>query len=319
MIYKNDFLFLLQDLHNNYPCNVTKFLLLNETKSYDFTYIGIQDDMVTFIPVKKIEKGYKQLCDKHPDEYIPHHDFQRTFSKDYKNPVSIKIGRFLRKVNNFTDAEIQNFTNNFKGYLKFKTDTSRFELISGEDIRKYYLDSSYEYKKGHLGQSCMRHAKCQPFLDIYTSNTDICKLLILRGYNTDKIAGRALIWTLDTGELYLDRVYCVLDSDMKFFEEYAKSLGCKWSYDKIYDENNPKFIELKIKPKNQVFDFYPFMDTFRYYYPKKKIFNSEIIVGNNNYHVLESGDGELPMMVSKKILLNKTILATSQIINNISI
>ena len=64
-----------------------------------------------------------------------------------------------------------------------------------------------------------------------------------------------------------------------------------------------------------------YLDTFRYFYPKKKIFNSEVIVGNNNYHVLEGREGELPMMVSTQILLDKKSADISpiQLINNITI
>lgn len=299
MNYKEEFLILLEDINTHTPCVISQFLIdANNTKS-DMTYIGIQDDMVTFIPFIKVENFYKELCAKFPNQNFNFDDYTRTFCIDYKNPVKIKIGRFLNKLKTFTDSEVENFTNNFKGYIKFKTDTSRFELISGEAIKSYYLEESYQHKTGQLGKSCMRHIKCQPYLDVYADNTEICQLLILKGYNTGKIIGRAIIWTLDNGDKYLDRVYCTLDSDMPLFEAYARLLGCKTSYNVIYDPDNPTFNEFSIKPKKIDYPYYPYMDTFRYFYPNLGIFNSEIIIDNNDYHLMENINGILPTMMSK--------------------
>jgi hypothetical protein len=304
MEYKDDFLILLEDIYANKPCVVSKFLIDSHRTKTHMTWIGIQDDMVTFIPFYKVERHYKELCDNYPKQNFPFKDYTKTFCMDYKNPVKIKIGRFINKLNSFTNSEIEIFTNNFKGYLKFKTDKSRFELISGQDIKQYYLEDAYQHKRGQLGKSCMRHEKCQPYLDIYAENTEICQLLILKGFNTDKIVGRALIWTLSNGEKYLDRPYCLLDSDMVLFEAYAKTLGCNKSYNVIYDLENPTFVEITIKPKKIDFDYYPYMDTFKYFYPSLGIFNSEIIIGNDDCHELDCISGNLPTMISKINLLN---------------
>lgn len=321
MEYKDDFLVLLEDIYSNKPCVVSKFLIDSRHVKTDMTWVGIQDDMVTFVPFNKVERYYKELCETYPKQTFLFKDYTKTFCDDYKNPVKIKIGRFVNRLNSFTDAEIEIFTNNFKGYLKFKTDTSRFELVSGQEIKKYYLEDSYQYKKGQLGKSCMRHEKCQPYLDIYAENPEICQLLILKGFNTDKIVGRAIIWTLNNGEKYLDRPYCLLDSDITLFEAYSKLLGCIKSYNVIYDLENPTFVEIAIKPNKIDFGYYPYMDTFKYFYPNLGILNSEIIIDNNDYHELDCISGNLPTMISKIEILHDVNMfnrfGTFNIINNI--
>jgi hypothetical protein len=46
------------------------------------------------------------------------------------------------------------------------------------------------------------------------------------------------------------------------------------------------------------------MDTFKYFYPSLGIFNSEIVIGNDDYHELDCISGNLPTMISKINLLN---------------
>lgn len=315
MIYTDEFLLLLNDIHKNKPCVVSKYLTEN-TDVKDITFISIEGDMITFVMQDKLDiilldKCVNKKLLEDENSLMCHFINQKIKSKELRL-TKIKIGRFLKKIHNFTALEMQNFTDKFKGFIKLKTETSRFSIVDGEDIRKYYSEDNFCYKKGQLGESCMRYRKCQEYLNIYVENPDICKLLILKGYNTDNIVGRAIIWTLDDGRKYLDRVYTNLDSDMPFFEEYAKTLGCFTSYSII--NYSHKYIELKIKPKNRKFEMYPYMDTFRYYYPKKRIFSYEIIIGNNNYHLLEKDDGILPIMASKEKKKNETNATTEELI-----
>ena len=282
MIYADEFLILLNNINTNKPCEVSKYLKAIEGEKRDITYIDVdlEDGMITFVMQKKHDILFHdhQLSDwSHTmEKFWESYFIQNNIRTKTLFVTKIKVGRFVKRISNFNDKQVEIFVNTFKGFLKAKSDTSRFEIIEGENIRKYYLESNYCYNKGQLGNSCMRFEKCQKWLDIYTKNPDICKLLILKGFDTENIIGRALIWTLNDGRKYLDRVYTNLDSDMDFFEEYAKKLGYFTSYELI--NNNHDFIELTINPSNREFDFYPYMDTFPYYYPYKGIFNSEIII-----------------------------------------
>ena len=302
MIYSDDFLLLLTDINKNKPCIISKYLMEIKEEKRDITYIDVnfENELITFVSENKLNillnNFDKNIKDLEEFDTSWKNKFINKFILDKSLIVtSIKIGRFINKISNFSDKEIEIFVNTFKGFLKFKKDIYRFKLVKGEEIRKYYLADYYFYNKGQLNESCMKDPELQKCLDIYTSNTEICSLLILKGFNTEKIMGRALIWTISDGRKYLDRVYTNLDSDMIFIEEYAKILGCFISYDFI--NTNKIYLRLTIKPVHVEFDFYPYMDTFKYYYPLKKSFYSEILLRNNNYYEL-----------GKNILENKGIL-----------
>jgi hypothetical protein len=45
----------------------------------------------------------------------------------------------------------------------------RFEIVSGDDIKKYYNEESYYTTgSGTLGTSCMRYSRCEEYLNIYS-------------------------------------------------------------------------------------------------------------------------------------------------------
>lgn len=303
MIYTNQFLLLLKDIDKNKPCEITTFLLENQKLETNITWIDIEDDLISFVSDRKLKQEIALMSEWERNMLKSEVEFEKNMkewiSKGELKTTKIKIGRFINRITNqFTDSQIEKFVNNFKAFLKLKKDCPNFQIISGEEIKKYYHEDSYQYDKGQLSLSCMRHDSCQDYFRIYTENPEICQLIILKGINTDKIIGRALLWTLTNGEKYLDRVYTSFDFDMILFEEYAKTLGCNLSYDKIYKGKSKKFVELTIKPRNIDFDLYPFMDTFRYFYPSKKIFNSEILDSNNHYYDMDITNGELTSLAS---------------------
>ena len=89
---------------------------------------------------------------------------------------SAKIGRTVRQIltaNNIsvTDQQIEKFVNTYKNAWdkSFKKTSEGIHLVSGEDIRNWYLESKYVPGGGQLNNSCMRYDKCQKYLDIYVS------------------------------------------------------------------------------------------------------------------------------------------------------
>jgi hypothetical protein len=303
MFYSDDLLFLINDLQKNKPCEISHFLSeLKEAKNY--AYLGIEDGLITFATKEQISKFYdSEDLDHENDETLVNIAISNI------NLSKIKPGRLVKKLSKeFNDAQIEKFVNNLKAFLKIRQDTSRFEIVEGEEIRKYYSSSTYQSEIGQLGKSCMKHDECQDFFNFYVENSDICKMLILKGVNTDKIVGRSLLWKTNNG-LYLDRVYTIVDSDLILFEEYAKQLNCKWTYHKLYCSNNTKWIELKIKPKKLDFDTFPYLDTFQYYYPDKKILTSEVIIGDRHYHEMTHTNGRLTTMADANIKLPPKMLS----------
>ena len=94
--------------------------------------------------------------------------------------IAIKL---LQSVNKkLTDKQIEEFVNEFKSKIAILNDKFKlFELVNGEMISYWYDEKRYDRSKlGTLHSSCMRYTKCQKYFGIYISNTEACKLLILK-------------------------------------------------------------------------------------------------------------------------------------------
>jgi hypothetical protein len=278
----------------------------------DMTIISLGDEpgKIKFMQInnftRAIEKGYQKLLG---DSLMPEHlgELQRTIdmlvdkaksgnisqtdvnylynSADFaiKNSPSrngADLGRLVNKVfpNKYTDKEREEFVNQFKAALLDTSENApKFELVTGDEIIKWYNVNNYKSASGYLGDSCMRYSRCSEYFGIYTHNPEVCQLLILKEEN--KILGRALVWKLepnDTGVEYLvDRVYTVDDATKILFDNWADEKGYlrrySFSQDAIrvfvrrYSEKNCEVIRenIKVKLKNWEFKKYPYMDTFK--------------------------------------------------------
>ena len=291
---------------------IADFLLTAEDSnqiSDIYTLIDITDknDMISFVQVNRIlrsepESDYMnhksvihgmQLSDKGDVEvyrlrgnvrHIPDHEFW------HKGRTQMGIGRWARRVivelhkSSIPDSDIEQFVNQYKA--TFDGDDVNFEIVKGEDIRKYYLESNYETSRGQLGNSCMRYMRCQPYLDIYVKNPEVCSLLILRSdKEPEKIKGRALLWKLETGEGFQDRIYTINDSDRELFEDW----GIKNGYKKNYDNTHSiMYVQLGKYSYSQ----FPYMDTFLAYSPTEyKLSNDESLWPERGYWHIQHTDG----------------------------
>lgn len=224
-------------------------------------------------------------------------------------PSSMNIGRFINRILTvagitFTPKQVEDFVNKFKTeFDTIKNDVFRkFKLVSGEDIKKYYNENSYEKPaKGSLWNSCMRYNKCGDYLDIYVKNTNQISMLVLFDKTKDKIKGRALVWKLDNpkkdgvGRIFLDRIYVRDDADVYLFIEYAKKNG--WLY-KLHQNNMPEDIygdeiKLDVKLENSDFDYYPYLDTLAYKITKEDttLFTNYNIKNIKYIHTMRSTEG----------------------------
>lgn len=198
-------------------------------------------------------------------------------------PSSMNVGRFINRILTvagitFTPKQVEDFVNKFKTeFDTIKHDVFRkFKLVSGEDIKKYYNEDSYEKPtRGSLWNSCMRYNRCGNYLDIYVKNPNKVSMLVLFDKTKDKIKGRALVWKLDNpkkdgvGRIFLDRIYVRDDADVYLFTEYAKKNG--WLY-KSNQNNMPEDIygdeiKLDVELENYDFQYYPYLDTLAYKIP----------------------------------------------------
>lgn len=98
----------------------------------------------------------------------------------------------------------------------------QFELVHGDAILKAYRDS--------VGSSsCMTGGETyyQQRLTLYSNNPNAVGLLIWR-----KTRGRALLWNLDCGERYLDRIYSGDYAGAPVaYRQYCKANGILYAYD----------------------------------------------------------------------------------------
>lgn len=267
--------------------------------SSDITLIDMTDknDMLSFIQVNRVKRKYDDPY-SHPNpenfgdlkswvEYV-WHDTKNSLWNDQRGEV--KVGKFSKKIfkdNNIsvTDSAIEKFSNAYKATFDFDFNLDqKMDLVSGEDIRKWYLDTNYSEIRGQLGNSCMRHSTSQDFLDIYVKNPEVCNLLIMYSDSSKtKISGRALIWKDIKGEFIMDRVYTINDYDVEVFRRYISSKG--WS------DISKNWKKTEIQLINGVYDKYPYMDNFYIFdYFNFKLTNDDIWPKHGLYK-LQNTDG----------------------------
>ena len=140
--------------------------------------------------------------------------------------------------------------------------TSNMKIVDGEDIKKFYHCQMYDVAKaddygggnGTMG-SCMQHARTNGYFEIYIKNPNQVKMVILMNPDNGKIRGRALIWKLDDGDLYMDRVYVTNNEYRKEFENFKEEKGMAKNVGEVTLEHGGEY------------EFYPYMDNLVYYTP----------------------------------------------------
>ena len=223
-----------------------------------------------------------------------------------QNRQETRIGRSVRSILTsigikFTDKEIEEFVNKWKSTVdQLNNIFSNFEVVSGDDIAKWYHYDTYESTDGQLGASCMRGAD-EEWFEIYTSNPKKVSLVIFKSPDgLDKIRGRSLLWTFDDGRRFMDRIYTNRDSDIDLFREYAKYNGwfCKAgnfstnnlaSFDPKGDSINLGNIDIKLDNHGS-FDCYPYLDTFKNYNTPTGIITNDY-AGRSGFILLEDTGG----------------------------
>jgi hypothetical protein len=239
----------------------------------DINYIGITDkiDTVSYLPSNKFK-------------FVEENDID-PFS-DGIGRQSIKVGRLIFKLfpKNLIDeyihpSHIEEFVNLFKSF--FDQSNRRLVVVSGEDIRKYYLDKNYAYPdRGTLWKSCMRYQDRQRFLDLYVVSPDKIKMLVLLvkdELGVEKVKGRALLWEevedMSGNKLkFMDRIYTIFDSDVFIFKGWARENGYiskmyqnAKSHDLVDINGEETLMNLSVTLENHKLNYYPYLDTFSFY------------------------------------------------------
>jgi len=221
------------------------------------------------------------------------------FLRDNKAMTASKISRLVNTLfpKEYEDAEGQKTLRDLiDKYGALTDDTMTFDLVKGDDIKKWYLDDNYETTKGDLGGSCMRHDRCQTYFDIYTENPEVVSLLICLGAKGTLI-GRALIWNLadskDPSQL-MDRIYFRDERVKEKFISYAEDNDMAYKTGRGLTNivwHGERFKKSpKVKLDEWEFDEYPYMDTFAKLDTEDgTLYNSEDRA--DGFYILTSTDG----------------------------
>ena len=221
------------------------------------------------------------------------------------NRQTIRVGRGVRAILNaakvnVVDKEIEDFVNKYKAVIDSINDIlSHFEVVKGYAIAEWYNYEKYEKgtDRGTLGSSCMADVE-DSFFDIYCKNPDKVQLILYKSPDVDgKIKGRALLWKLDDGKMYVDRIYTHEDSDVELFRQYAKRNGyyAKYRNSSSTDSTsidpttgNSVDLTLSVHLNPGRHSKYPYLDTFKYYNPATGVIHNRRSDGDL---VLEDTDG----------------------------
>lgn len=220
-----------------------------------------------------------------------------------KNRQEIKIGRAVgallkaANIESFLQKDIETFVNLYKAAIDKMNDVfSNFEVVNGNDIAKWYNYRNYFERKGTIGSSCMSDVP-ENYLEIYYANPEQVSLVILRSTDRDdKIVGRALLWTLDNGKKFMDRIYTIKDSDVDIFREFAKENGWYSKYrnastpsGEVHGPNGRETIELNVYLNEKNYKYYPYLDTLKYFKPNVGLISN---IHSSDSLLLESTDGD---------------------------
>jgi hypothetical protein len=264
-------------------------------KTGDFIRKEAGNETISFIPKSKLG--------------LLHTGFNET---KYRTPL--KIGRFISKfissegLNAFgvDQYDVETFVNLYKSF--FDRDESRLKIVEGDDILKYYLFENYYRPNtaciGTLWNSCMRYREKNRYMEIYAKNPDKIKMLVLFGED-GKVKTRALLWEScqdrdGNTHKVMDRIYSIYDHDMIFFKNWALKNGYIHKYEQSARSENifvtpqnpdPIRIDLTVKLDNHICDYYPYIDSFKFYSRKYgTLSNSEFF---SYKYVLVQNDGGL--------------------------
>lgn len=230
--------------------------------------------------------------------YLPKSKYQKIDTDPYSDKigrVSIKIGRFVKRfidknvINEFgiSDSTIETFVNLYKSYFSY--DESKMIVVSGDDIKKYYLENNYwkpnERTGGTLWNSCMRQSERNKFLNIYSNNDSIKMLVYLSDDN--KVRARALLWdnvkehNSEETFKFMDRIYSYYDHDINFFKKWAANNGYIFKAEQNAKSEDLFHINGEIVSKklyvileNTNFSYFPYLDTFKYFNTYKNRFSN---------------------------------------------
>jgi len=157
-----------------------------------------------------------------------------------------KIGRLVKKclLNLYPDRYLELFVHAFNAeFISFNS--FNINVVEGDELVKWYNVKNYTEGRGTLQNSCMRHPNCKSQLLLYKYLPVKMVTVVKEGL----LHARALLWNLDTGEKYMDRIYYTKDSQKNMLMKWGYENGYTVQYDNYYKSRNEVFPDIKFDRK----------------------------------------------------------------------
>lgn len=188
---------------------------------------------------------------------------------------------------NITDVTWEHFSNMFVAQNK-EVDSEKIKIVTGDDIKKYYHEREHTRtsRPTPLLSSCMKYDFCQPYLDIYAKNPEVCSMMV-EFDEENKVRARALIWKTVRGQIYMDRIYGD-NKSVAFFRNYATEQGWWFKEQNTYTAPCQVNVDGKKSTRRMrvkldfIPDEFPYMDTMLYLSKEKmELSNSRASLKNS--------------------------------------
>jgi len=299
IIYSNRFLDILHNIQKRGSKIASEFLE-KQGKNFEVSFVDVseKEDSVSYITSNKVNC----ILDKY-----------KTINREQEginlcwisNRQEQKLTRFINRLfgNKFDQKEIENFVDEYKVEIKGDKTFNMFEIIDGDNVKKFYSGSNYsDDRNGQLQRSCMKYDQCEKFFGLYTENPTKMKMLILK-QNDDVIYGRANLWYLDdpNGRIFMDRIYTTYDWQIKLFIDYALKNNYIFKSKQIYggsvipviNDGKKENLIMSVNLKPNEYRYYPYVDTLQFYNPKNGILTNDVEkFEDNDYLTLVVANGE---------------------------
>lgn len=201
---------------------------------------------------KYVDISNFDIDNKEPSTYASFIPARRCGSKDKEKYRQIsRVGRILKKLNpNYSEAEIEKFVDSYRAECSKESEVT---IVAGSSITYWYLGTRYAKGGGSLNNSCMRHDHTQLRIDgLYAKNSDKIAMAVI--IKDNKLYARAIVWKLDNGDIYMDRIYSINGTYSELMKKYAASKHWKM-YPRLPKTST---VTLKTAPKNDP----PYLDSF---------------------------------------------------------
>ena len=213
-------------------------------------------------------------------------DDPKYFDMEITKPLSssiqsFKVGRALKILAPDIPADIlSNITSALQSQLDYE-----IKVVDGNQIIEYYNYDNIS-PEGTLGRSCMNNMDDE-FFFLYSKNDEVVKLAILLDED-EVLLSRALLWKTNIGWI-MDRIYYSSDKYEYLFKDWAKENNYI-----LKEEIEDKTGDIKIQLKKSEFEYYPYLDTFKYICLNlNQLSNDDIFGDEDEVGLLESTDGEI--------------------------